>query len=287
MIVQQHGKALGTAVVFTLNTPGEQTGRLVLVKIQHFLHDFENRFSRFLVGSELTRHNQHAGEWSKATPEFTAFSKVSNEMQDWSEGLYNPFVLPDLQRSGYVGSMVGSHGREAAVDMRGREANYSEARIGIQDGSVMVPAGTAFDSGGLGKGYALDMLADLVEAEGINDYWISLGGDIIGRGVDETNTPWRVTLEMIDGEPVVTLATDARTAVATSSTLKRRGEGWHHLIDPRTGTPSTSAINTVSVVAESGVKADVLAKCLLLSDKDAKSFWQRHEAHEVYIQTNE
>ena len=56
--------------------------------------------------------------------------------------------------------------------------------------------------------------------------------------------------------------------MATSTTLRRRwvvgGVERHHLIDPRTGTPSTSDLALVAVVAGSAWMAEVLAKGVLL-----------------------
>ena len=207
-------------------------------------------------------------------------------MQTWSDVYYNPFVLPDLQRAGYLGSLVGDHGRDAVLDMRDRQATYGAARVGIRSGAVCIPSGMAFDSGGLGKGYALDQLAERIEQAGIENYWVSLGGDIIGRGVDPDGEPWRITLDDIAGAPVVTFDRSTRTAVATSSVRKRAGASWHHLIDPRTGQPSTSSIDVVSVVADSGVHADVLAKSLLLAGDSAQSLWRHHtEAQTAYLET--
>lgn len=271
MITQQHGRALGTNILLTIRTNDDALARVVLTKLRIFLHGYEQRFSRFLSGSELTRHNHAAGNWSQASLEFIAFARVSNAMQNKSEGLYNPFVLPDLQRAGYIKSLAGSHGVEAELWMTDRHANYATARVELTDGMVAIPAGTAFDTGGLGKGYALDQMADIIENAGIQDYWVSLGGDIIGRGCDESGKAWQVELDMIQARPFVSLDNTRRTAVATSSILKRRGKGWHHLIDPRTGRPAITKFQTVSVVARSGIEADVYAKSILIAN-DAELF---------------
>jgi thiamine biosynthesis lipoprotein len=58
-------------------------------------------------------------------------------------------------------------------------------------------------------------------------------------------------------------------AVATSGRDRRRwrrdGEERHHLIDPATGRPAASDLLRVSVVADTAVEAEVLAKCLFLA----------------------
>src|SRR6266403_1971655 len=51
---------------------------------------------------------------------------------------------------------------------------------------------------------------------------------------------------------------------ATSSVRRRRWGELHHLIDPRTGLPSRSGLEEVSVVAATGCEAEVVAKTALL-----------------------
>jgi thiamine biosynthesis lipoprotein len=63
-------------------------------------------------------------------------------------------------------------------------------------------------------------------------------------------------------------ADTARLGTATSTTLKRRwAQGRrHHVIDPRTGTMSTSSLVQVTVVASAAWQAEVLATAALLLD---------------------
>jgi thiamine biosynthesis lipoprotein len=56
---------------------------------------------------------------------------------------------------------------------------------------------------------------------------------------------------------------------ATSSTRKRRWGHLHHLIDPRTGLPAATRLEEVSVVAETALDAEVLAKTVLISGRAA------------------
>ena len=64
---------------------------------------------------------------------------------------------------------------------------------------------------------------------------------------------------------------------ATSSVRKRRWGGLHHLIDPRTGLPSNSGLEEVSVVAATARDAEVVAKtALLLGPGLATAFCAAH-----------
>jgi thiamine biosynthesis lipoprotein len=55
---------------------------------------------------------------------------------------------------------------------------------------------------------------------------------------------------------------------ATSSVRRRQWGEHHHLIDPRTGLPARTGLEEVSVVAASGVEAEVVAKAALLVGRE-------------------
>jgi thiamine biosynthesis lipoprotein len=73
-------------------------------------------------------------------------------------------------------------------------------------------------------------------------------------------------------EEPVTLAL-SRGAVGTSGRDRRRwvrgGVEQHHLIDPDTGRPAATDLLRVTVVTPTAVRAEVLAKALLLSGRRA------------------
>src|SRR5207248_2966107 len=130
--------------------------------------------------------------------------------------------------------------------------------VGIdrESGVVTLEPGTRLDLGGIAKGYAVDRACDLLFAAG--PCLVNAGGDLAARGGS-----WPVG---VDGGPTLELADGA---LATSGSDRRRwrrnGEERHHLIDPRTGTPSRSDLVRVTVAAPNAVEAEVLAKALYLT----------------------
>lgn len=286
MIVQQHGKALGSDIVFTLKVKQAADGEAILKKLRAFLGEFESRFSRFQPDSELTFVNAHAGEPCSVSPAFAQLARMAAKMSRYSGGLYNPLLLPQLQRAGYVGSWPAPTELGRTPDYRGRSGS-TEGQLSVHEKTVTLPSGTALDFGGIGKGYALDEIAERIESSGCVDYWVSLGGDIIGRGSDENGSPWRIRLGELHGtdtDVFETLSQKERTAIATSTRLKRQGAGWHHIIDPRTGKPADTPVESAVVVAKTGVLADVMAKCLLIAGAHAGEYWQKHTQQTAYIQ---
>ena len=116
-------------------------------------------------------------------------------------------------------------------------------------------------------GLAADLVAVEVMAAGADGVCINLGGDLRVLGTS-ANGSWTIAIEHpFFDEPIARVGLDYG-AVATSTTLNRRwliGEDErHHLIDPRTGRPSTTDLTLATVVAGEAWIAEVMAKAVLL-----------------------
>jgi thiamine biosynthesis lipoprotein len=131
----------------------------------------------------------------------------------------------------------------------------------------MLPDGVGFDPGGIGKGFAADLVSDALAATGARGVCVNIGGDARVRGVapdERAGGVW--TIDVLDpGDDTVraTVALQAG-AVATSSRVRRSwvvgGQVRHHLVDPHAGAPVENEIVSVTVVASDGWRAEVLAK---------------------------
>ncbi|MEY2570733.1 MAG: FAD:protein transferase [Acidimicrobiaceae bacterium] len=233
------------------------------------IDELEQRWSRFVEGSEVNRLTDGAGEWVAVSADTQLL--VERAVEGWrlSAGRVDPTVLGAVLRAGYD--------RPFEQLVADAEPVQSALLIGCTDievrsGEVRLPAGTGFDPGGIGKGLAADLVAAELVTDGAEGVCINLGGDLRLLGASPDGAGWTVAIEhpwrpdplanvgLLDG------------AVATSTTLKRAwnsdGERRHHLIDPTTGEPSTTDINLVTVIAGDAWKAEVLAKAVLLRGSD-------------------
>jgi FAD:protein FMN transferase len=110
------------------------------------------------------------------------------------------------------------------------------------------PPGTKLDLNGIVKALAVDEALARISGPG----FVSAGGDVAARGKTIAGLPGGGTLRLQNG------------GLATSGTTR-----WHdHLIDPRTGRPSSSCWTEVTVAAPSCLAADVAAKAAFLLARD-------------------
>jgi len=287
---QQTKHALGSMAYLTVVVQDDRQPNELFARLWEMVDNFERRFSRFLPDSELTTFNQSAGKKHAVTLEFRTLLAAAKNMSRRTDGLYNPFVLPALQRAGYKGSWPYPERAGAAVNYELRQS-ASWQNITLGRNWAAIPKNTAVDFGGIGKGYLLDKLAAALHAGGVTGYWLSLGGDISCAGFDEPGTPWLIGIQdaMQEGKRIASVSNEGRAlAVATSGVTKRKGMSangvWHHLIDPRSGLPAETDILTATVCSDSATEADVYAKCLVIAGADARDFMKTAKVREALLQ---
>ena len=255
------------AHVITVGGSGELAGRAV-----RRIDELERRWSRFLADSEVSRLNDHAGEYVNVSGDTVTLIERATDAWRLSGGAFDPTVLGAVVRAGYdrsfelLGAGAGAGaGRAAGRSMLGLGAG----EIAVEGTRVRLAPGTGFDPGGIGKGLAADMVCAELMAAGAEGACVNLGGDVRVAGCGPEGAGWTVAIEHPSCDVPVAVVGVADGAVATSTTLRRRwesaGQVRHHLIDPRTGLPSDSDVVLAAVVGAQAWVAEVLAKAVLLA----------------------
>ena len=271
-------RAMGTTchleVWVAANDPtGEQAGR-VLEGMTGRLRELEARWSRFIPGSDVSRMNRHAGVDVPVSTDTTSLVAQAISAWELTGGHVDPTVLHALETAGYPPSgwfsdaPTTSGSRHSTRVVPGPQGIVVDADVG----TVFLPTGVGFDPGGIGKGRAVDLLVDWAHAAGAQGVCADLGGDVkvSGTGSGPERGSWCVAVDHGDGF-IASVIFDRGTAgaVATSSVLARRWDGpegaAHHLIDPRSGRPSTSDLVAVSVVGAEAMWAEVVAKAAVIA----------------------
>ena len=121
----------------------------------------------------------------------------------------------------------------------------------------------------------MDQVAELLEQQDIANYLVEIGGELRGLGRNDRNVPWQVGIERPGpGVRIVqqVIAVDG-VSVATSGDYRNyfeyAGRQFSHTIDPRTGSPVTHTLASVTVVNPSAAVADALATGLMVLGPEA------------------
>ena len=124
------------------------------------------------------------------------------------------------------------------------------------------------DVGAIAKGYAVEMIAQMLQEKEVSGYIINVGGNVRTIGTRKNGEKWIVGIEnpesTKDNAYLNKLAL-ADLSLVTSGSYQRYyvvdGKNYNHIIDPDTLAPSEKYMS-VSVVTKSSALADALSTAL-------------------------
>lgn len=232
----------------------------LISEAESFILNLENLWSRFKSASEISRLNSAEGNPVLVSDETCQLIKLMIESHSKTDQIFDPTVLPLLLELGYNESKTG-RGEKTELppsaqwpgDLNGIEINH---------GIVKMPKGTTLDAGGIGKGFAADLLAKSLIDHGAEGVLVSASGDVVCMGESVDGQSWKIGIEdpFKPGTEFEKIQIHDG-AVATSSSMKNTFKNnEHHLIDKSIGKTSALNIATATVIANSGVNAEVLTK---------------------------
>ena len=243
-----------------------------LTEAQRMLERIEQRWSRFLPDSDISRINLAEGRPVVVDP--LTLTLIATMAEAWSatQGRYDPTVLPLLVADGYRCS-IDQPSRVTILPATTRHVGgLAAVAIDAERRTVTAPTGVALDPGGIGKGLAADLVVAQLLAVGAGGALVDVGGDLACAGTAPLPRGWPVTVENPDdpGADLITFTVSAG-GVATSSTRSRRwlhdGAVRHHVLDPASGAMSDTDLAAVTVIARSGWLAEAHATAAILAGR--------------------
>ncbi len=226
--------------------------------------ELEGLWTRFSRESEISELNWSEGKELSVDPRTRALIEKMIAAYRLTGGVYDPTLLPALLKAGYVRSLVDSQ-RVTTLPVSATAPGDVEG-IQVSGDSVTLPLGTTLDPGGIGKGYAADLICEHLKEQGALGVMVELGGDLRVEGFSPRGRGWRLGVEdpLTPGRFVSVVEIEGGS-LATSSRLKRQfssddGQKTHHLMDASSGMSMESDVLTVTVLAPTAWQAEVIAK---------------------------
>ena len=244
----------------------------LLDRARRRLDDLEARWSRFREDSELCRLN--AANGAPVVVSEDTFALLVHARDAWRStgGAFDPTVLEALEAAGYDRDF------QAIPPMSSRAGAPCARAPGCDDmeldpivRSIRLPPGVRIDLGGIGKGFAADLVSQELLEAGAQGVCVNLGGDLRVDGAAPSGDAWVIAVEL-DGDegqfltPSLQLASGAVATTSRARRTWRRGEmTCHHIIDPRTGRPAETPWTSATVIAARAVHAEPFAKAAFLA----------------------
>ncbi len=238
-----------------------------------WLREFEDKFSRFIPSSLISRINLAAGrDWVELDEEAESLFALCDRFHWVTRGLFDPTTLPLLDLWDYHRAQPRVPDADA---IRAALTRVGWSKVQRKGGLICLPeAGMGLDVGGIGKEYAVDRVLEMGLARGIQNIHVNFGHDLRVHGGPPEGGPWRVGLEDPNdpGRCWGGVAVHDR-AVTTSGNYLRYfeadGRRYGHILDPRTGYPVNNGCSSVTVIAPTCTEAGILSTTAVILGPEA------------------
>ena len=227
----------------------------------------DRMLSNYRADSELSIVNQNAARAPvKVSSELFQLLERCTEISRQSDGTFDITVGPLMKIWGFFKDS-GHLPAPDAVRQVMSHVGYRHVILDPQGKTVRFDtSGIELDPGGVGKGYAVDRMADVLRENGVHSALVSAGGSsIYGLGAP-ANSPQGWLIHIADPKNDEKTIADVHLkdlSLSTSGSYEKffwaDGRVYSHIMDPRTGYPAQGMLS-VSVISPKTLDSEVWAK---------------------------
>lgn len=243
--------------------------------IQSALDEVVAQMSTWDAGSDLCRFNRAAaGSWHALPDTFHAVLACAREVAEHSDGAFDPTAGALVDAWGFGPDARLGVPDPAVLAQARRAAGWRRIDVDPARRALLQPGALALDLSAIAKGFGVDHVAHRLDALGLSDHLVEVGGELRGSGVKPDGQPWWVQLEQPadDGVGEQTLLALHGLSVATSGDYRRwfehDGTRYSHTIDPRDGLPIRHGLASVTVIHADCMRADAWSTALTVLGPD-------------------
>lgn len=181
------------------------------------------------------------------------------------------------------------------VDSIRQLVDYHKIEI-IDDKVVKANPNMTLDFNAVAQGYTTDLIGKFLESQGVLNYLVDVGGEILARGTKPNGEQWTIGIEKpaenYDSERSVQIKINLKDkGIVTSGNyrkyIEKDGVRYSHSIDPKTGYPVEHDLLSATIIADNASWADCLATiCMIVGKEKASKLLENQgvEAYFIYVE---
>lgn len=250
----------------------------------------DNALSTFNPTSVISHVNQNKAV--RLDKMFTDVFTMAQEISNNTEGAFDITVAPLVNLWGFGFKHSSAPSRQQVDSIRQfvgyQKVSLRNEKIVKKDPRLML------DCSAIAKGYGVDVVAEYLRKQGIKNFIVEIGGEIVSSGISEKRLPWKigVTKPVDDStqtdQELQTVLNVTDRAMATSGNYRnfyyKDGKKYAHTIDPVTGYPVQHNILSATVIADRCATADAYATAFMVMGLEkAKAVLNRRPDIMVYL----
>jgi len=268
------GVAMGTGYSVRLPRPPASIKRDDLERLTASqIEEIEALMSTYRPQSELSRFNDSPStEWFEVSELTLAVVEAGQGISLQTDGAFDVTVGPLVELWGF-GARPSTLQRPSTPELEQARQAVGFQKLELRQNPPALRKHhpeLRVDLSAIAKGFAADRVCEALEKLGIKNYMVEIGGDLRVAGSNRKGMPWRIAVERpTPGEQSVLEVVEIRdTAIATSGDYRnffmQDGIMYSHTLDPRTASPISHQVASVSVRADTAMMADGWATAMMV-----------------------
>lgn len=256
--------------------------------VELILQKVDQSMSTWIPTSLISRLN--AGEIIVPDKYFKQVLQRSHEVHNETNGVFDLTVAPILNAWG-MGNKEGFDQPDPTVLDSLRLLIGMDQLLMVGNSLQLGKPGMQIDFNAIAQGYTVDLIAEFLEAQGVYDYMVEVGGEIRTNGYNKQDKPWRIGIDKPvddpEGRPLQVILKLDGQALATSGSYRKfrmkNGVRYSHAIDPRNGQPVQHSLLSVTVISDDCMTADAYATAFLIMGVDDSMAFLEDKNMEAYF----
>ena len=257
--------------------------------IEKVLNSVNKSLSPFNKQSVITaiNNNQDVEPDSLFTYIFTLAQEISSK----TEGTFDITVAPLVNAWGF-GFKNAENTDSMAIDSIRKYVGYN--KISLANGKIEKQhPQTMLDCSAIAKGYACDLVADMLQKKGIENFLVEIGGEVVAKGKNNKAKAWSIGINKpVDdasgsNSQLQEIIHISNKSMATSGNYRNfryeNGQKLSHTIDPRTGYPVLHTLLSATVIADDCATADAYATAFMVAGLDKALEICKQESLDAYF----
>ncbi len=260
------GNTMGTT--FNITIVGEELLEPKLIYTA--LDNIESTMSTYRLDSELMQLNSAPiNTWLDVSSSLYEVLLISEEISEMTDGAFDITVSPLVNLWGFGPDKRENSAVPNSADIHALmpSIGFDYLLIAADREAVLKKAMINLDLSAIAKGYAVDVLSELLEENNISNYLIEIGGEIKTKGHNTEGELWRVAIEAplrstLSRNALQIIELNDRSLASSGdyrNFIEIDGRYYSHTIDPASGYPVNHDLASVTVIAESSATADAIA----------------------------
>lgn len=283
-VTEIHGAAFGTT--WTVKVRGDAVdAELLKRELEAEMNRVEFSLSHWRDSSATADFNLlESTQPFGITPELAELTELGLNLSRATDGAYDLTVAPLTSLWGY--GPAGQRPTPSPEELRSTLAYVGWKKLTLDKANLTLAKShekLSLDLGSLLQGYAADRAAQLLRREGLEEFLIEVGGEVLAAGT------WRVGVED-PFRPRNTLETVTLTdrALAVSGLYRARkaaeGKPVSHILSPKTGEPVVPTLELAVVLHPSCAHADGWSTALMAAGfAEAKLIAERENLDVILV----